>query len=77
MSCCGRQRAEFSGKGAGGASEGEAVRLSYGGVQTIMVRGTATGSLYRFAPGGSISVHGADAASMRAIPGLKQSEANL
>jgi hypothetical protein len=77
MSCCGRQRAEFSGENSGGAGEGAAVRLSYGGVQTIMVRGAATGSLYRFAPGVSMSVPAADAASMAAIPGLRQGDARL
>lgn len=77
MSCCGRQRAEFSGNHSGGGSQGAPVRLTYGGVQTIMVKGAYTGSLYRFAPGTSQRVHGADAPSMFAIPGLKKGDTDL
>lgn len=75
MSCCGRQRAEFS--GTSGGDQGTPVRLSYGGVQAIVVRGATTGSLYRFAPGSSLQVHGADAPSMLAIPGLRQGDTSL
>jgi hypothetical protein len=71
MSCCGQKRAEVYGSGASGADVAAAVRLSYGGVRTIVVRGAATGSMYRFVPGSSLRVHGADASSMRAIPGLR------
>ena len=74
MSCCGQKRVEVYGKGVDGVSESAAVQLSYGGVRVIMVRGTATGSLYRFAPGSSLKVHGADAPYMRAIPGLRQDD---
>ena len=77
MSCCGQKRVELYSKSAGGAVELAAVQLSYGGVRTIMVRGTATGSVYRFAPGSSLKVHGADAPYMRAIPGLRQDDNNL
>lgn len=72
MSCCGQKSAEVYGNGAGGADVATAVRLTYGGVRTIMVRGTETGSLYRFVPGSTLQVHGADALFMRAIPGLRQ-----
>ena len=71
MTCCGRQRMDFSSHGVGGSDKGGAVRLSYGGVQTILVRGTATGRIYRFAPGTWQSVHPADAPQMIAIPGLR------
>jgi hypothetical protein len=77
MSCCGQKRAEVYGNSAGGADELAAVRLSYGGVRTIMVRGTATGSFYRFVPGSSLQVHGADAPYMRAIPGLRLGDPSL
>jgi hypothetical protein len=77
MSCCGQKRVEVYGGGAGAASVPAAVRLSYGGVRTIVIRGGATGSLYRFAPGSSLQVHGADAPSMRAIPGLRLGDPNL
>lgn len=72
MSCCGQKRAEVHGGGTSGADVAAAIRLSYGGVRTIIVRGMATGSLYRFVPGSTLQVHGADASFMRAIPGLRQ-----
>jgi hypothetical protein len=77
MSCCGQQRAEYLRINAGGANAAAAVHVSYGGVRTILVRGEATGSLYRFVPGSSLQVHGADALYMRAIPGLRQGDPSL
>jgi hypothetical protein len=77
MNCCGRQRAESSANYGGRGNEGSPIRLTYGGVQTILVRGSHTGSVYRFAPGTSQRVHGGDAPSMFAIPGLRQADADL
>jgi hypothetical protein len=77
MSCCGQQRAEYLRINAGVANAAAAVQLSYGGVRTILVRGMATGSLYRFVPGSTLQVLGADASFMRAIPGLRQNDPNL
>jgi len=54
-----------------------AVRFSYAGVRTIVVRGAATGHIYRFAPGTSLRVHGSDAPSMREIPGLRRGDISL
>jgi hypothetical protein len=72
MNCCGRQRAAISGQGAGAMKGGAPVRLSYAGVRPIVVRGAATGRLYRFAPGSSVPVQRSDAPSMRAIPALRE-----
>ena len=77
ISCCGRQRMEFQNKGSGGSNDSEAVRLSYGGVQPIMVKGVFTGNFYRFAPGATHPVHPADAPFMVAIPGLRTGEPSL
>ncbi len=77
MNCCGRQRAESLANHGGGGSEGAPIRLTYGGVHAILVRGPYTGSVYRFAPGTTQRVHGGDAPSMFAIPGLKQADADL
>jgi hypothetical protein len=73
MSCCGRQRAAAASEGAGAMEQGAAVLFSYAGVQTIIVKGRATGRLYRFPPGKLLRVHGADAASMHGVPGLRPS----
>jgi hypothetical protein len=77
MSCCGRQRTEVLSNGASNTDKAVAVRLSYGGVQPIMVRGVSTGRLYRFAPGAMQSVHPADAPYMVAIPGLRPGGTSL
>jgi hypothetical protein len=71
MSCCGRQRAAMVVARTGDIEESEPVWLSYAGVQAIVVKGTATGHVYRFSPGNWLRVHGSDAPSMREIPGLK------
>ena len=60
-----------------GVEEGVAVRFSNAGVRTILVKGAATGHIYRFAPGTSLRVHGSDAPSMREIPGLRQRDISV
>jgi hypothetical protein len=57
---------------AGAVEDRAPVLYSYAGVRTIVVRGSATGRVYRFAPGTSLRVHGGDAPSMHAVPGLRQ-----
>jgi hypothetical protein len=74
MSCCGRQRAAMAAQPTGGIEESEPVWLSYAGVRAIVVKGPATGHVYRFVPGRWLRVHGSDAGSMREIPGLKKRE---
>jgi hypothetical protein len=77
MSCCGQQRAALAGGGATNISESEPpVWISYAGVRTILVKGGATGHIYRFVPGGMLRVNASDAPSMRDIPGLKRREAS-
>ena len=71
MSCCGQQRAALLARSNGVADQTGPVRFSYTGVRAIIVKGAATGRVYRFLPGGWLSVHGGDAASMREIPGLR------
>jgi hypothetical protein len=72
MSCCGRQRAMMiAHERAGDEDESAPVWFLYAGVRTIVVKGGATGHVYRFAPGHMLRVHGDDASSMREIPGLR------
>jgi hypothetical protein len=71
MSCCGRQRSMMVRERAGGEEESAPIWFSYAGVRTIIVKGGATGHVYRFAPGEILRVHRGDAASMREIPGLR------
>ncbi|MGA7343182.1 MAG: hypothetical protein WBE72_01160 [Terracidiphilus sp.] len=72
MSCCGQQRAAMAGMRAGQVEERAPVLFSYAGVRAIAVRGSATGRVYRFAPGALLRVQGGDAPSMQQIPGLRQ-----
>jgi hypothetical protein len=60
----------------GAIEKSEAVLISYAGVRAIVVKGPATGRIYRFAPGNWLRVHGSDAPSMREIPGLKKRDVN-
>jgi hypothetical protein len=71
MSCCGRQRTMMASERAGGEDESTPIWFLYAGVRTILVKGGATGHVYRFAPGQVLRVHSGDAASMREIPGLR------
>jgi hypothetical protein len=71
MSCCGRKRAAISTNRNAAAEPVAPVRISYAGVRTIMVRGSVSGQVYRFVPGGFAWVYGGDAPYMREIPGLK------
>lgn len=74
MSCnCGRQRSAMMAQQTGDI-DAETVWISYAGVRAIVVKGPATGRVYRFAPGNWLRVHGSDAPSMREIPGLKKRE---
>ncbi len=56
---------------AGDEDESAPIWFLYAGVRTIIVKGGATGHVYRFAPGEILRVHSGDAASMREIPGLR------
>ena len=71
MSCCGRQRSMMARERAGDEEERAPIWFLYAGVRTIIVKGGATGHVYRFAPGEILRVYGGDAASMREIPGLR------
>jgi hypothetical protein len=72
MSCCGRQRVAMSGERINAVDQGAPLWFLYAGVRAIVVKGTATGHIYRFAPGCALRVHGSDAPSMREIPGLRR-----
>lgn len=74
MNCCGRQRAVATGERTSGAEEREPVWISYAGVGVVVVKGPATGHVYRFSPGNWRRVHGSDAPAMREIPGLRRRE---
>jgi len=67
----------MAGNGSSGVQNGTAVRFSYAGVRTIVVKGAATGHIYRFAPGTSLNVQASDAASMREIPGLRPQDISV
>jgi hypothetical protein len=71
MSCCGQQRAGLSNGSNSVAGRTTTLRYSYTGVRAIIVKGEATGHVYRFAPGSSLHVHGGDATYMQGIPGLR------
>lgn len=72
MSCCGKQRTAMMAERTSDIDDTPPVWLSYAGVRAIVVKGPATGRVYRFAPGNWLRVHGSDAPSMRDIPGLKK-----
>ena len=71
MSCCGRQRA-MTVEPTGAVGESEPLWISYSGAGVVVVKGPATGHVYRFSPGSWRRVHGSDAPSMRGIPGLRR-----
>lgn len=81
MSCCGSRRAAFHSQMVSATRSGNAsyrppvtIDFEYTGHGQLTVKGPATGVIYRFeAHGQRLSVHGADAASLRAIPALKAS----
>ncbi len=75
MSCCGQQRAALAGSAANFSGSESPVWVSYAGVRTILVKGAATGHIYRFVPGGMLRVNPDDALSMRDVPGLKRRDA--
>jgi hypothetical protein len=72
MSCgCGAGRAMMNKRGRD-LDEGDPIWFSFAGAKVIVVKGGATGRLYRFVPGSRLRVHASDAPSMKAIPGLRQ-----
>lgn len=81
MSCCGSRRATFHPQMVSPTRSGNAsyrppttIEFEYTGYGQLTVKGPATGVVYRFETHGRrLSVHGADAASLRAIPSLKAS----
>jgi hypothetical protein len=48
--------------------------FSFAGPKVIVVKGGATGRIYRFAPGSRLRVYASDAPSMKAVPGLRGQE---
>jgi hypothetical protein len=81
MSCCGSRRAVFRPQMVSATRSGNVnyrppvmIEFEYTGHGQLTVKGSATGVVYRFGTHGQrLSVHGADAASLRAIPSLKPS----
>ncbi len=86
MSCCGGNRAaqrnvyqtslSMPSRSAAPASRSAAsakiVHFEYTGMTAISVTGPATGSTYRFdRRGARLAVHGTDAPSLLAVPGLR------
>jgi hypothetical protein len=81
MSCCGSRRAAFHSQMVSATRSGNVsyrppvtTEFEYIGYGQLTVKGPGTGVVYRFeAHGQRLPVHGADAASLRAIPSLKPS----
>ena len=79
MSCCGSRRAVFHRQIVSATRSGNVnyrppatIEFEYIGQGQLTVKGPATGVVYRFGTHGQrLSVHGADAASLRTIPSLK------
>ena len=84
MPCCGSSRASMrpetvASPSAGGSHSGGShywtsreVEFEYSGQGRLTVTGPLTGQVYHFAVGGArVRVHGSDAPSLVAVPGLK------
>jgi len=84
MSCCGgnraAQRSSYQASPAGlhrnpvpnASTSAKAVNFEYSGATALTVAGPATGSIYRFSRSGMrLAVHGSDAPSLLAVPGLR------
>jgi hypothetical protein len=71
MSCgCGAGRAAMN-DGGRDLDESSPVWFSFAGAKVMVVKGGATGRIYRFVPGSRLRVHASDTPSMIAIPGLR------
>jgi hypothetical protein len=68
-SCCGRKRAALT-EGAARPEPAEQISYRYFGLRPLIIRGGASGRLYRFTPGAIQPVSAADTASLAGIPGL-------
>lgn len=77
MSCgCGAGRAMMNERGRD-LDDSAPIWFSFAGAKVIVVKGGATGRIYRFVPGSRLRVHAGDAPSMRAIPGLRRQDGSL
>ncbi|HEY6344729.1 MAG TPA: hypothetical protein VIY49_24805 [Bryobacteraceae bacterium] len=77
MSCgCGAGRAMMNERERD-LDDSAPIWFSFAGAKVIVVKGGATGRIYRFVPGSRLRVHAGDAPSMRAIPGLRRQDGSL
>lgn len=73
MSCCGKQRTQFTGSFSAGGSAPERHFFRYVGKTALTVAGPLSGKYYRFpAPGATVEADPRDAASLERVPQLRK-----